>query len=138
MNCDPALKIPVSTSMPRPFNYLASAALLPSSAHSEMPVIMSKILRQAGDKFRVVSRLTSLIQHRWSDLPRFCIVPATPNPKETQAAQTLQKAANTLAMNMLSTSKRFKAPLELSLIHISEPTRLLSISYAVFCLKKKK
>eukprot|EP00658_Telonema_sp_P-2_P036099 TRINITY_DN2616_c0_g1_i6.p1 TRINITY_DN2616_c0_g1~~TRINITY_DN2616_c0_g1_i6.p1 ORF type:complete len:149 (-),score=32.79 TRINITY_DN2616_c0_g1_i6:90-536(-) len=28
--------------------------------------------------------------------------------------------------------------LVLSLIHISEPTRLLSISYAVFCLKKKK
>eukprot|EP00658_Telonema_sp_P-2_P057217 TRINITY_DN45668_c0_g1_i1.p1 TRINITY_DN45668_c0_g1~~TRINITY_DN45668_c0_g1_i1.p1 ORF type:complete len:103 (-),score=10.50 TRINITY_DN45668_c0_g1_i1:40-348(-) len=27
---------------------------------------------------------------------------------------------------------------DLSLIHISEPTRLLSISYAVFCLKKKK
>src|SRR5678815_1658986 len=26
----------------------------------------------------------------------------------------------------------------LSLIHISAPTRLLSISYAVFCLKKKK
>ena len=26
----------------------------------------------------------------------------------------------------------------LSLIHISEPTRLLSISFAVFCLKKKK
>src|SRR5678815_3822556 len=29
-------------------------------------------------------------------------------------------------------------PIILSLIHISEPTRLLSISYAVFCLKKKK
>eukprot|EP00658_Telonema_sp_P-2_P075071 TRINITY_DN64463_c0_g1_i1.p1 TRINITY_DN64463_c0_g1~~TRINITY_DN64463_c0_g1_i1.p1 ORF type:complete len:243 (-),score=48.57 TRINITY_DN64463_c0_g1_i1:14-742(-) len=29
-------------------------------------------------------------------------------------------------------------PPPLSLIHISEPTRLLSISYAVFCLKKKK
>src|SRR5674536_239150 len=28
-------------------------------------------------------------------------------------------------------------PGSLSLIHISEPTRLLSISYAVFCLKKK-
>src|SRR5678816_426725 len=28
--------------------------------------------------------------------------------------------------------------LDLSLIHISEPTRLLSISYAVFCLKEKK
>eukprot|EP00658_Telonema_sp_P-2_P074847 TRINITY_DN64154_c0_g1_i1.p1 TRINITY_DN64154_c0_g1~~TRINITY_DN64154_c0_g1_i1.p1 ORF type:complete len:191 (+),score=31.94 TRINITY_DN64154_c0_g1_i1:114-686(+) len=35
---------------------------------------------------------------------------------------------------------RLRRPLEvhlLSLIHISEPTRLLSISYAVFCLKKK-
>ena len=27
---------------------------------------------------------------------------------------------------------------DLSLIHISEPTRLLSISYAVFCLKKSQ
>src|SRR5665254_21929 len=32
---------------------------------------------------------------------------------------------------------RGRAPAVLSLIHISEPTRLLSISYAVFCLKKK-
>eukprot|EP00831_Metopus_contortus_P006226 TRINITY_DN12353_c0_g1_i2.p1 TRINITY_DN12353_c0_g1~~TRINITY_DN12353_c0_g1_i2.p1 ORF type:complete len:105 (-),score=41.38 TRINITY_DN12353_c0_g1_i2:81-395(-) len=30
------------------------------------------------------------------------------------------------------------SPLHLSLIHISEPTRPLYISYAVFCLKKKK
>src|SRR5665647_1553928 len=30
------------------------------------------------------------------------------------------------------------APLWLSLIHISEPTRRTPISYAVFCLKKKK
>ena len=29
-------------------------------------------------------------------------------------------------------------PIDLSLIHISEPTRLGMISYAVFCLKKKK
>src|SRR5659263_301608 len=34
--------------------------------------------------------------------------------------------------------KHYKHPLpELSLIHISEPTRLGMISYAVFCLKKK-
>ena len=32
----------------------------------------------------------------------------------------------------------FKKQLSLSLIHISEPTRLRRISYAVFCLKKKK
>src|SRR5678815_4936092 len=31
-----------------------------------------------------------------------------------------------------------KYSIKLSLIHISEPTRLLSSSYAVFCLKKKK
>ena len=31
-----------------------------------------------------------------------------------------------------------QADLGLSLIHISEPTRLGMISYAVFCLKKKK
>ena len=29
-------------------------------------------------------------------------------------------------------------PIILSLIHISEPTRQAEISYAVFCLKKKK
>ena len=34
--------------------------------------------------------------------------------------------------------KRMDATLDLSLIHISEPTRLLSISYAVFCLKKTR
>ena len=33
---------------------------------------------------------------------------------------------------------RMRAEEELSLIHISEPTRPLYISYAVFCLKKKK
>eukprot|EP00658_Telonema_sp_P-2_P014780 TRINITY_DN1563_c0_g1_i19.p1 TRINITY_DN1563_c0_g1~~TRINITY_DN1563_c0_g1_i19.p1 ORF type:complete len:815 (-),score=286.77 TRINITY_DN1563_c0_g1_i19:25-2469(-) len=40
------------------------------------------------------------------------------------------------ARSVLSTL--WVAPEDLSLIHISEPTRLLSISYAVFCLKKKK
>src|SRR5659263_760079 len=33
---------------------------------------------------------------------------------------------------------KYKIILNLSLIHISEPTRLGMISYAVFCLKKKK
>ena len=32
----------------------------------------------------------------------------------------------------------FEKSYELSLIHISEPTRQAEISYAVFCLKKKK
>eukprot|EP00658_Telonema_sp_P-2_P038081 TRINITY_DN2736_c0_g2_i2.p1 TRINITY_DN2736_c0_g2~~TRINITY_DN2736_c0_g2_i2.p1 ORF type:complete len:265 (+),score=68.12 TRINITY_DN2736_c0_g2_i2:134-928(+) len=39
---------------------------------------------------------------------------------------------------MVLNSLYIKMVFILSLIHISEPTRLLSISYAVFCLKKKK
>ena len=39
-------------------------------------------------------------------------------------------------LNIIAAVQSARAPL--SLIHISEPTRLLSISYAVFCLKKKK
>src|SRR5450756_2808579 len=34
--------------------------------------------------------------------------------------------------------KEAEMAIDLSLIHISEPTRLGMISYAVFCLKKKK
>ena len=37
-----------------------------------------------------------------------------------------------------STTSRMLLGLILSLIHISEPTRLLSISYAVFCVKKTR
>ena len=49
----------------------------------------------------------------------------------------------TMAFGIISmiTSKKYnlKGELkELSLIHISEPTRRRGISYAVFCLKKKK
>src|SRR5678815_1587998 len=36
-----------------------------------------------------------------------------------------------------TSARVFELVYSLSLIHISEPTRLLSISYAVFCLKKK-
>src|SRR5678816_1551330 len=54
------------------------------------------------------------------------------NPKEgslesSDACHTLSKA-----LDMSSATTQY-----LSLIHISEPTRLLSNSYAVFCLKKK-
>src|SRR5678816_4144589 len=44
----------------------------------------------------------------------------------------LHKVADTIGKGLIDKD------LVLSLIHISEPTRLLSISYAVFCLKKKK
>ena len=40
------------------------------------------------------------------------------------------------SLRILSNIRRSRSP-SLSLIHISEPTRLGMISYAVFCLKKK-
>src|SRR5678809_1636505 len=39
---------------------------------------------------------------------------------------------------MIETELSFALAMYLSLIHISEPTRQAEISYAVFCLKKKK
>ena len=39
---------------------------------------------------------------------------------------------------IFSTTARVRVKTNLSLIHISEPTRLGMISYAVFCLKKKE
>eukprot|EP00658_Telonema_sp_P-2_P080298 TRINITY_DN7965_c0_g1_i3.p2 TRINITY_DN7965_c0_g1~~TRINITY_DN7965_c0_g1_i3.p2 ORF type:complete len:116 (-),score=39.96 TRINITY_DN7965_c0_g1_i3:96-443(-) len=53
----------------------------------------------------------------------------SPQPQQKQQQQQQQQSA----------ADDDNSPREgLSLIHISEPTRLLSISYAVFCLKKKK
>ena len=42
------------------------------------------------------------------------------------------------AVDLFSGAGGLSLGLHLSLIHISEPTRPLYISYAVFCLKKKK
>ena len=53
---------------------------------------------------------------------------------ESQRAKTRGE----LADDCLTPSRGFHTPSALSLIHISEPTRPRLISYAVFCLKKKK
>src|SRR5450759_4594346 len=66
-----------------------------------------------------------------------------------QRAATMYKDGRTSMLEVLLRTKDFGDFLEqanyisriaqnLSLIHISEPTRLGMISYAVFCLKKKK
>ena len=41
-------------------------------------------------------------------------------------------------VNSICSKNDEKPCIDLSLIHISEPTRRTPISYAVFCLKKKK
>src|SRR5665648_878958 len=62
-------------------------------------------------------------------------------PRPWDAATAIAKATEIAQQNYNGTAKVTSAKLvvySLSLIHISEPTRLGMISYAVFCLKKKK
>eukprot|EP00658_Telonema_sp_P-2_P022088 TRINITY_DN18816_c0_g1_i3.p1 TRINITY_DN18816_c0_g1~~TRINITY_DN18816_c0_g1_i3.p1 ORF type:complete len:374 (-),score=83.85 TRINITY_DN18816_c0_g1_i3:66-1187(-) len=62
--------------------------------------------------------------------------PALSRPPSFKSS--ISRHASSLSAGCNSSSACLSPILELSLIHISEPTRLLSISYAVFCLKKKK
>ena len=60
---------------------------------------------------------------------------------DTDKQAALEKAANQVkptGEQMLLANLTLEVAQLLSLIHISEPTRLGMISYAVFCLKKKK
>eukprot|EP00658_Telonema_sp_P-2_P004596 TRINITY_DN11706_c0_g1_i6.p1 TRINITY_DN11706_c0_g1~~TRINITY_DN11706_c0_g1_i6.p1 ORF type:complete len:269 (+),score=71.07 TRINITY_DN11706_c0_g1_i6:154-960(+) len=64
---------------------------------------------------------------------------ATSTVHHQQQQQYQQPASTTSATPLTSSRTPINSTVpHLSLIHISEPTRLLSISYAVFCLKKKK
>ena len=59
---------------------------------------------------------------------------ASPEVVEQSVTRVLEQQLNGLeGVESISSTSR-----QLSLIHISEPTRLGMISYAVFCLKKKK
>src|SRR5678815_966727 len=66
--------------------------------------------------------------------------PSLPEPKTWTAAQDHAQMMEQLGIRALrpgpsgNEQDANHANYDLSLIHISEPTRLLSISYAVFCL----
>ena len=57
---------------------------------------------------------------------------------ELKLIENLKEQSVPVQKHMATLAKNAKKVLKLSLIHISEPTRPLYISYAVFCLKKKK
>eukprot|EP00658_Telonema_sp_P-2_P056585 TRINITY_DN45047_c0_g1_i1.p1 TRINITY_DN45047_c0_g1~~TRINITY_DN45047_c0_g1_i1.p1 ORF type:complete len:360 (+),score=136.37 TRINITY_DN45047_c0_g1_i1:144-1223(+) len=67
---------------------------------------------------------------------------STPRHEPTCTAVKSVVVESSSSSNPIESRPQMQAPpplaQHLSLIHISEPTRLLSISYAVFCLKKKK
>src|SRR5678815_1918812 len=62
---------------------------------------------------------------------------AHPRLKQLELHQMLEVEGGTHEWCMQILRHECGHAYDLSLIHISEPTRLLSISYAVFCLKKK-
>ena len=68
--------------------------------------------------------LDELMDGLKTDYPNAEVIFMTPLPNSLQ--------------DYLKIQHPYLIPQDLSLIHISEPTRLGMISYAVFCLKKKK
>ena len=60
-----------------------------------------------------------------------------PEDLDEKTHQSILRAEKTVQKNRFR-KKCTWSVLSLSLIHISEPTRRTPISYAVFCLKKKK
>eukprot|EP00658_Telonema_sp_P-2_P029579 TRINITY_DN22486_c0_g1_i1.p1 TRINITY_DN22486_c0_g1~~TRINITY_DN22486_c0_g1_i1.p1 ORF type:complete len:294 (-),score=53.98 TRINITY_DN22486_c0_g1_i1:88-969(-) len=81
--------------------------------------------------------------------PQQCYVYSSNSDRTIGSAQALLNGMFPTLMHTFMVADQVRHPKEwetranersenLSLIHISEPTRLLSISYAVFCLKKKK
>ena len=72
-------------------------------------------------------------------IPGKILLLETPTPTVEIAAQVVSAQPDQIIKSILFTvdEEPVLAIACLALIHISEPTRLLSISYAVFCLKKK-
>src|SRR5665213_4229080 len=100
---------------------LMATALPSTSARSQAPIAISDDI-QFG--YRVHLGYQS----------RHACARSLPVTIPSRAARTCMKIAMTLA----SATTHSSPYLNLSLIHISEPTRQAEISYAVFCLKKKK
>src|SRR5450756_2680663 len=78
--------------------------------------------------------------HRWGKEDGYCVVDGQKVPIQRTRLRTQENREQRLGSYELfqRSGPMEHAVWDLSLIHISEPTRLGMISYAVFCLKKKK
>src|SRR5680860_1822358 len=87
---------------------------------SDHPRILLNVARQGGKSVTVATKAVHVAVYEPGSLTLLL------SPSQRQSGELFRK--------VLSVYKS----LGLSLIHISEPTRRTPISYAVFCLKKKK
>ena len=91
---------------------------------AKVPVVMQMEATECG-----AACLAMVLAHHGKWLPLEQVRLACGVGRDGSNAGNLLKAARSYGL---------KAQGYLSLIHISEPTRQAEISYAVFCLKKKK
>src|SRR5674476_1577272 len=73
----------------------------------------------------------------------YCVVKLIKGPIKSRSVEVIAKDVEHMIQHgakqiFLTAQDGGAYGLDLSLIHISEPTRQAEISYAVFCLKKKK
>ena len=118
---------------------------------ARLPYGQPFILRQYAKLIFNCNELPKDVEHSNAYYRRFLIIPFDVTIPEHEQDKNLhikiiEKELSGVfnwvlqGLSRLLEQKRFsdcEAAQQLSLIHISEPTRLLSISYAVFCLKKK-
>eukprot|EP00658_Telonema_sp_P-2_P000603 TRINITY_DN10225_c0_g3_i1.p1 TRINITY_DN10225_c0_g3~~TRINITY_DN10225_c0_g3_i1.p1 ORF type:complete len:121 (+),score=21.01 TRINITY_DN10225_c0_g3_i1:570-932(+) len=101
-------------------------------------------IRVAGILFRNAVGFLFKYVHIKPGVPDHQQPPGPSTPLTTKEEMVIATRARFTTPRQRRTTKKnhpvyyTNTTLMLSLIHISEPTRLLSISYAVFCLKKKK
>eukprot|EP00658_Telonema_sp_P-2_P006819 TRINITY_DN12573_c0_g2_i4.p1 TRINITY_DN12573_c0_g2~~TRINITY_DN12573_c0_g2_i4.p1 ORF type:complete len:406 (+),score=103.76 TRINITY_DN12573_c0_g2_i4:254-1471(+) len=110
----------------------------PSPQDVQQPNKYQPLIDELGLKRRRSAADFKTVGPIWRAAPRSPARTPTPALTEPTQAHNPQKKRR-LCDNITQDEAEAEAEAEgLSLIHISEPTRLLSISYAVFCLKKKK
>eukprot|EP00658_Telonema_sp_P-2_P007689 TRINITY_DN12861_c0_g1_i4.p1 TRINITY_DN12861_c0_g1~~TRINITY_DN12861_c0_g1_i4.p1 ORF type:complete len:161 (-),score=30.21 TRINITY_DN12861_c0_g1_i4:15-497(-) len=115
-------------------------AVIGAGSEAVVPVRNSRVSSRAPSANAKVPRPTTTTTgaratttaNAGGNLPRSSSSSTTAVGNHNNVAVLSRPTASTKARKAVTSSS------SLSLIHISEPTRLLSISYAVFCLKKKK
>eukprot|EP00658_Telonema_sp_P-2_P021616 TRINITY_DN18612_c0_g1_i1.p1 TRINITY_DN18612_c0_g1~~TRINITY_DN18612_c0_g1_i1.p1 ORF type:complete len:248 (+),score=62.67 TRINITY_DN18612_c0_g1_i1:205-948(+) len=119
---------------------------------AELPFVFNTVLAGRPAYSQADADLSATMQRVWATFART----GTPNPLLVSSLNPTGSISFPSFNNVTESLLNFSTPIgaiskyrsdvcdfwdsvgyDLSLIHISEPTRLLSISYAVFCLKKK-
>eukprot|EP00658_Telonema_sp_P-2_P066775 TRINITY_DN5573_c0_g1_i6.p1 TRINITY_DN5573_c0_g1~~TRINITY_DN5573_c0_g1_i6.p1 ORF type:complete len:360 (-),score=114.66 TRINITY_DN5573_c0_g1_i6:51-1130(-) len=115
------LRLKILKSPPTPAESDGAASRSPSLSTDEKSTLANKYANKSAARLKKFREDKRRSRAQTSDPPDDEPTPAEPDEVEEAAPDSDHEADP-----------------DLSLIHISEPTRLLSISYAVFCLKKKK